>query len=418
MRRLGRFLVRNWPLKIGAVGLAIILYGGMIVLQSTAVWPGTVAITPTNYPADSTIVGTLPAVGSIRYVASADVPITVSSFSATIDLGTLKPSESEQLVNVNLVAVDQRIQIIDYQPKQIRVTLDPIIPNTVPIVVTYGAVPTDLQPGTPVTTVGGEAVSTVTVRGAATYVRDVAYARATVRIDASGLDVNQDVDLVACDASGNAVNNVTINPHSVHVSVPVGSQLRTQTLPVYPVVINAPASGYYVSGVDMSPSVVEVEGQADALAKLKGTVSTKPISVAGATADVSATVSLDLPSGVTASVTQIQVVVHLKSPDSTRTVSIGLVSDGGRSGLLYSFSTYNVTVTIGGATAALNAFDTSTLVGVVEVGSLGPGTHTVNVSVTLPAGIKLVSITPPQIVVTVTSPPTPSPTPVASATTP
>ena len=412
MRRLVRFLVHNWPLKIGAVGLAVILYGGMVFLQSTTKWPGSVAITPVNYPADSTIVDNLPTVGDIRYIAPPDVPITINTFNATIDLAGSKAGEGEQLLNVNLVAVDQRIQIIDYQPKQIRVHLDPIITNTVPVVVSEGAYPSDLQPGTPVTS-----VSTVQVRGAARYVRTVAYAKAAVRVDASGLDVNQDVDLVAADASGNTVNNVTVTPHGVHVSIRVGSQLRTQTVAVHPTIDDkkVPASGYYVTGVDVSPLVVEVQGQADALAQLKGQVNTKPISIAGATGDVTASVDLDLPSGVTVtSPTKINVVVHLSSPDSTRTVPIGLILQGAKSGLFYTLSTNNATVTIGGATAALNAFDTSSLVGVVSVGALGPGTTTVAVAVTLPAGIKLVNISPTQVTVTVTTPATPSPSPPAT----
>lgn len=192
----------------------------------------------------------------------------------------------------------------------------------------------------------------------------------------------------------------------------MGSQLRTQSVPVNPITVNSPASGYIITGIDVTPSVVAVEGQADALALLKGMANTKPISIAGATGDVSTTVDLDLPAGVTAVAgTKIQVVIHLKSPDSTRTVTAGIVPNGVRSDLIYTLSTPNVIVTIGGANAALNAFDTSTLTGSVSVGDLGPGTYLVNVTVSLPAGIKLVpgGINPAQITVTVTSPATPTP---------
>jgi hypothetical protein len=68
-----------------------------------------------------------------------------------------------------------------------------------------------------------------------------------------------------------------------------------------------------------------------------------------------------------------------------------------------------VTVTLGGATFALNAFDTSTLVGIVSVGGLDPGTHTVKIVLILPSAIKLVAISPAQVYVTVTLPPSPSP---------
>jgi YbbR domain-containing protein len=247
----------------------------------------------------------------------------------------------------------------------------------------------------------------------------VAYAGAQVRIDASGLDISQDVVLVAYDAARAVVDSskVTFNPRTVHVAVQVGSQKRTETVPVNPIVVNAPAAGYVISSIDVNPPIVAVRGQADALALLKGLANTQPISIAGATGDVTKTVGLDLPSGVTADgVSQITVTVHLQSPPSTRSVSVGLVPDGPRSDRIYSLSTPSVTITIGGATAALNAFDTSTLVGLVSVGSLNVGTHSVVVTTALPPGIKLVSISPSQITVTVTNAPTPPPAPSASPT--
>jgi hypothetical protein len=70
-----------------------------------------------------------------------------------------------------------------------------------------------------------------------------------------------------------------------------------------------------------------------------------------------------------------------------------------------------VIVTLGGATAALNAFDTSTLVGTVSVGSLDVGSHAVSIAVVVPAGINVVTISPFQITVTVTAAPVPSPPP-------
>ena len=340
----------------------------------------------------------------------------------SIDLSDVTPSESESIVNVKLVATDQRIQIVDYQPKQITVKLNPIISSSVPIVADWGTPPSGLSPGTPTITKGGgdtTVVSSVIVRGAAAYVREVAFARATVRIDASGLDVNQDVALVACDLNGNVVNNVTLNPTEVHVSIPVGSQKRSESVPIVPVTVNSPAAGYYVSSVDISPTFVEVQGQADALAQLGGRVNTTPISIAGATGDVTVnSAQLDLPFGVTVlNAPDIKVVIHLTSPNSTRSVTIGVVPTGESSDLLYSFSSLNVTLTIGGATAALNAFDTSTLTGNISLSGLGAGVSTVTVSVKLPAGITLVSINPPQITVTVTSPatPTPNPSPSSSA---
>jgi YbbR domain-containing protein len=395
--RVLRFIVRNWPLKIGAVLLASILYVGMVLVQANQQWPGTVAIDTINQPSNGVLTepNPVPEVGSIRYIAAPDVPISRSTFRATADLTNAKVSESESSwVRVQLVATDSRVTIIDYQPQQILVRLDPIVHKQVTVHVNTGAIPSGLQPGTPVLS-----ASTVDVSGAASVVRRVAYVEATVRIDASGLDVDENPDLVARDVSDAVVEGVTIDPRTIHVQMQVGSNLRTESVPVKPNVTHSPA--------------VSVRGQADALALLKGSASTKPIDISGATSDVSVQVSLDLPSGVTSDTTSITVVVHLQAETSTRSLTVGVVPVGARSDRIYTLSTPSVVVTLGGATAALNALDTSTLVANVSVGNLGVGTHTVQVTVTVPAGIKVVEISPLTITVTISV--TASPAPSASA---
>ncbi len=120
--------------------------------------------------------------------------------------------------------------------------------------------------------------------------------------------------------------------------------------------------------------------------------------------------ALNLPSGVDApDVTTVAVVVHLQSQGSSRTVTVGVAPDGARPDLIYTLSTPSITVTIGGATAALDAFDTSTLTATVSVASLDAGVHAVPVSISLPPGIKMLSMNPATIQVTVTVPATPVP---------
>jgi YbbR domain-containing protein len=307
-----------------------------------------------------------------------------------------------------LVATDPRIQIIDFQPQQIGVTLDPIVHKMVSVRVEEpaGSLPTGLSLGTQTLS-----VQQVEVEGAQSAVAKVAYAQALVRIDASGLDFNDNVDLVAVDAAGAAVTgSLQLDPRTVHVQIQIGSQLRTQSVPVSPTITGAPAAGYNVSAIDISPPIVGVRGQADALALLHGVAATKGISIAGATADVSVKVALNLPSGVDApDVTTVAVVVHLQSQGSSRTVTVGVAPDGARPDLIYTLSTPSITVTIGGATAALDAFDTSTLTATVSVASLDAGVHAVPVSISLPPGIKMLSMNPATIQVTVTVPATPVP---------
>jgi YbbR domain-containing protein len=410
-----RFVFRNWLLKIGAVVLAVLLYGAMVFLQSSQQWPGSIAIEIRNQPTTAFLIEPNPMdeVRGIRYIAPPDVQVSQSSFHAAIDLTTAKISDSESSsVQVTLQA-DVGIQIIDYQPKQISVRLDPIVQRKVDIVVSKGTIPAGVSPG-PTTL----SATTAEVSGPAAYVSKVLYAEALIRIDASGLDVNQDVDLVARDSSNAVVKNVEFNPRTVNVQMQVGSLIRTEPVPVNPIITGTQAAGYYVTSIDVTPPIVSVRGQADALAKLNGKANTTAISIAGATGDVSANVNLDLPSGVTSSVTtQVSVVIHLSSPASTRSVSVGVTPLGARSDRTYTLSTPSIVVTLGGATAALNAFDTSTLVGTVSVAGLDVGTYALSVSVSVPPGITVQARSPAQVTVTVANP-SPSPPPPSASPTP
>jgi YbbR domain-containing protein len=406
-----RFLVRNWVLKLSAVALAVILYVAMVSIQSTQQWPRQVPIEPLHQPADSYLLkpDPWPKVEGIRFIAPADVPVSQSSFRATVDLTGVRVGAGENsLVRVQLVAEDARIQIVDYQPQQIRVTLDKIESKQVPVDLKV-SVPADLTRGAQTLS-----ASEVTATGASSLLARVSSARADVRVDVSGLDINEDAPLVPVDSSGNVVDNVQLDPPSVHVRIQIGSQIRTATVPVTPVIApDPPAAGYYITSIDVTPPVISVSGQANALSLLNGIAATQPISIRGATGDVTVSVALNLPEGVAAlGVTTIKVVVHLESPASTRTLSIGVVLAGARPDRAYTLSTANVNVTIGGATAALNAFDTSSFVATAPVGGLDTGTYPVTLIIDTPPGIKLVPGSITQINVTVSVAPA---TPVPSA---
>lgn len=410
-----RFIVHNWPLKIGAVLLASLMYVGMVAVQSTQEWPGPVSIQEIHMPDNAVRVdpATLPLVHQIRYIAPSDVRLTNDSFRATMDLTDAKVGLSETtLVRVQLVSSDSRVQIIDYQPQQIRVTLDKLVQKTVAVLLDYGIPPSGV-------TVGGQTLTPneVLVKGPSSLVAQVSHAEARVTVPTSGLDVDQDAPVIALSSTGGEVHGVEFDPPTINVKLQIGSQLRTQTMPVKPVIVGTQTAGYNISSIDVTPSVVSVRGDANSLEALNGLALTTPISVAGATGDISVKVALDLPAGVEAQgITTVTVVVHLQSPSSSRTVTIGIVPDGARLDRVYSLSTLTGFVTLGGPTAALNVLDVSTLVGTVSVGDLDVGLHTVKVSVPVPPGIKILAVNPTQITVTVAAaptapPPSSSPTP-------
>lgn len=401
--RLARLVAHNWPLKVAALGLATLLYAGLVLAQNAQVWSGRITVTPLRQPAEAVLVGTIPDVTQIRYFAPVDVAARVSgaSFTATLDLTDATPATGTPyvLARIEVTPTDPRVQVIDFEPQVVRVQLDPLVRRQVPVEVDRGPVPTGLTVREPELS-----ATTVTVSGPESAVGLVTAARARVLIQPSGIDVDELVDLVAVDAAGNVVGPVDIAPGSVRVRIRVGSQLQTRTLPVHAVVTGSPADGWEVASVAVVPAVVLVEGEADLLAALDR-VDTAPVSVADARADVSATVQLALPDDVAVLGAQTaRVAVAVRAVTGTRTFSAGIVPTGARGDRGYAFSVGAVTVVLGGPVGDLDALDAATLVVVADVSELGLGTTSVRLRLVAPTGLTLISISPGTVDVTVTAP--------------
>ena len=407
------FVFGNWPLKLGAIAFSVVLYAGLVVAQNARVWPGPIAIEAVKQPGGTFLLNSLGDVTSIRYLAPVDVATSVTSrdFVATADLSNVPVQAGGVPVSVPVTvsSLDPRIQVIGWTPTVTAARLDPVISRDVPVEVQRGPLPPGLTATQP--TVDR---TTVTVRGAASLVQQVAAAVARVSIDASGVNVNSEVELVAVDARGETVGPVTITPARVNVQILVGEQLSSRTVPVVPNVTGQPAAGYVVSRVEVTPLTVTVSGSDATLGDLS-TISTAAINVNNRTTDLQANAALQLPKGVTslgASTVAVRVVISPLS--GSQSFTAGVVLANAASDLTYTPAVPSVVVTLSGTQATLDNVDPSSLVASVDVSGLGPGTYTLPVRARLPAGTGLVAISPGQVQVTIQALPPPTPTPVPS----
>lgn len=409
MRAAVRFVVRNWPLKLAAILLATLLYAGLIVSASAETFRGRISIQVLNQPEQTFILGSLEDVTSVRYISvGSDRPsVTSSSFTATIDLAGVEAIAGAPPVNVPVVvkAVDS-LQVVDFSPSRVAVRLDPLVTKDVEVRVDLGNVPPGLDVREPVVSDDMVAVS-----GPDSAVRFVTAALARVRIDPSGLDVNETVGLLPVDARGEVVEGVDVQPSAVRVTIQIGSQLATRTLPVRAVVTGTPAESVEIASIDAQPSLVTIEGEADSLDGLVS-IDTRPISIAGATTDVVTEVGLVLPEGVAVlDVDQVRVTILLRLREGTRSIEAGIEIVNGDPGFAYRPAVAAVLLTVGGTIDALDALDASLLTARLDVAGLGEGTSAVPVTVDLPPGVTLAAASPAEVAVTVTGVVAQAPTP-------
>jgi YbbR domain-containing protein len=405
-RVLGR-VIHNWPLKLGAAALATLLYAGLVISTNQKVFPVSIPIEAIGVTSDVTILSDLGAVREVRYLAPEDLGLRLdsSNFRATVDLGDVDPTVRRISLDVEVEAIDPRVTVLDWEPHRIVVELDVVVSRVVPVRVVIGPVPSGLDVGDPIVE-----DDEVTVEGAASLVERVAEVQARVSIDASGIDVNRLVDLLPVDLAGEPLSPVDVVPESTRVRLPVFSDRQTKTLPVRPVVAGSPAAGFEVASVSVDPIVVTVEGDIDDLAVLE-VADTSPVTITGATSDVTASATLELPDGVQAlGDATITVTVTLRPVTSSRSFEAGLILVGALADRQYELSTDRVLVTIGGSIADLDRLSGSDLVLTLDVTGLEAGSHEVRVSANLQTGLTLIGASPNPIIVTISPPPaTPSP---------
>lgn len=385
--------------------------------QTTQPFTGNVPIQVVNAPGNVIVLSNPGSVTSLRYVAAAGLGLRIesSTFRATVDLTDVQATGGPVSLDVSVEAVDARVQVLDFQPRVIVLTLDVVGSKDVPVRAVVGPAPSGLDVGDPVI----EGATTATVTGPQSIIARVAEVQARVAIDGSGIDVNQLVDLLPVDASEEPLAPIDVEPAQVRVRVPVFTDRRSKTLPVTPNIVGTPAPGFEVASVEVKPPVISVEGDANDLAGLDR-ADTLPFSITGASSQVTQTVGFALPDGVQAlGQGTVQVTVTFRPVTGTRTFEAGLVLVGAEPDLAYELSTTRVLVTIGGSIADLDRLSGVDIVLAADVTGLGAGTHTVATSANLSTGLTLIGASPNPIEVTVSSSaPSPGASPGASVATP
>ncbi len=398
MTRLLGFIVHNWPLKVAAFALATLLYGVIILTQDARDIPVTVPILADNQADDLVIVSDLGEVRDIRDLASDDVPVNGSSFRAYVDVRGVAARPGTIVLGVTVEAIDPRVRAIAWEPRQISVRVDEFVAREGIRVeaVRDGELPEGFD-------VRAELldIERVEVRGASANVRRVDRVEAHYQVQPNSLDIDREVELTAVDFQGEPVDEVDIDPATVRLQVAVLEDGQTRTVPVDPLTSGDPAPGFELAGIDVTPKAVLIEGDGELLLALNR-VETVPIVLTGATEGFERTVALALPPDVLAvGSSEVRVTVRLRAVNGTRTFNAGIVTDGARADRTYDLSLRSVLVVVAGWIVDLDRLEGGTFTVHANVAGLDPGVHDVPLSADLPAGLSLISISPPTVAVTV-----------------
>ena len=401
------WLLRNWPLKLGALLLSILLYAGLVYSGSfTEQQAAGVPIRATNQPLNTYLLtGELGTV-DVGYRASAAAAggVTTATFSASVDLEAYDMSQAgePQLLPVDVRALDEEVTVLDYAPREISVILDRLAVRSVRVTVDRGEVPPGLEIGTP------EVMpETVQAQGPESRLRLVTRALARVRIDPSGIDVNEQVDLIPVDVDGQPVAAVELSPGSVAVQIEVSTAETSKTVPITPNLQGTLPEGLTLVGVTTTPAAATLFGPPDVLAGVTS-IATEAIDLAGVNGSGDLERALVLPAetrlgdGVADLVT---VSVSVTAEQASRTILAGPVCQNVGAGLVCQPQVSQIPVTVSGPRAVVAALNPAQVVPLLDMAGKSAGTYQVTPTVTLPSGVTLAQpLTPISVVLTTGGP--------------
>jgi YbbR domain-containing protein len=366
-------------------------------------------ITLVGQPADTVILQPTVDRTTVRVRAPQSVLQSLSpgDFTATMDVTGVQVGKSVP-VAVQVVVDNQAVRIEAYSPAQLAVLLEAVETRALSVTIgVQGQVATGYQ-------LVGSIVSpdSIAVKGPVSILDQVSAVSGTLSVAAAREPVVAKVEVTPRDADGNPVTGVEWTPEQVEVQAVVRKRLGYKPdVTVIPDLRGDPAPGYRQGSVLVEPSTVVLAGLPSVLDHLPAFVMTQPVSVTGATENMTIRATLTVPNGVmVANVQFVTVTLEILPIESSRIVTSVIGVQGLRSNLTATFSPDVVQVILVGPDAILAGLKPSDVRLIVDLFGYTVGVHRVKPVVLVPAGVTVVSVIPETLEVVITSEPVPTPT--------
>jgi YbbR domain-containing protein len=330
-----------------------------------------------------------------------------------IDLSGLGAGQHSLEVQVQIAI--RPVRIVSTSPASVNLTLEPLVTRTLPVglsitgepAIGYQAGEASLDP------------RQVVVSGPESLADQVSKVRVSASLAGAREGIDQSLPVEALDQDNQTISGLTINPDSVHVTIPLSQQGGYRDMAVKVNVQGQQASGYRLANISVFPPVVTVfSSDPQLVSSLPGVVETEALDLNGASDGISTRLNLNLPTGVSVVGDQsVLVQVGITPIQSSLTLSnqkievIGLSTD-----LQYQVSPETVDVILSGPLPSLDALKPQDVRVTVDATGLGAGTHQLEPQVeVLVSDILVESILPATIEVVLaplgTTTPTPTPQP-------
>lgn len=406
---LNRLLRSTWN-NIGTLLLALALAFAVWISAVVAEdpneersFPGPLELEIRNQDAAMLLLGELPAQVSLRLSAPTSLWDRLASetraVEAYLDLEGL--AAGQHTLPVQVESNLRPVRVVQIVPAEVTIELEPSASREVAITVEFLGEPAlgfDLdQPLLE--------LETASVSGAQSLVADVAQLRALLDVSEASESISQEVALQALDAEGNVLSGLTIEPAIISITQPLVQVGGYRVVSVVVEPVGLQANGFRVTNITVTPPVVTLfSSDPQLVSDLPGFVSTLPLDITEADADVAARLALDLPEGVqvVGEEQNVQVNIGIAPIETSIVLDIDVEVVGLGSALVAEISPETVGIILSGPLAVLENLQPGDVRLLVDLTELEAGSHLLEPAAEiLPEDVQVLSITPSSIEVVI-----------------
>lgn len=354
-----------------------------------------IEIVSVNVPDELAVAAIREPVVTLRVSASEDVfsRLTAADFRAEVNLAGVRQATSDQIVIARVVS-NRNVEVVDVSPRIVSVSLETQTSKTVPVSVNRIGTPPQ---GYTVSAIEPSPAN-VRITGASSLVQLATSASADVIVTGLRASLQQQVQLTARDSRGADVRGLRVEPASADLRVAILQQEVSLPLSVIPSVQGSLADGYNLLGITTEPTTVAVSGTLELLQALSSLI-TDPVDISGLRADTTRTVRLRIPAGLQAGRDSVSVRLRVAPALGEVILTVAPQLSNPPEGLQVSLQTSAIEVRLSGEVPTLRGLGPDNVRASVSLGGLSEGVHVLPVSVSVPEGVKVVTISPLRVVV-------------------
>ncbi len=416
MRSLFRSLMKFLPSLVLAIVLAVAVWISAVTAADPIVprqYDRVVRIDVVGLDPNLVLTSPVPEVNNIKLSAPQSIwnamQTETDPVSAVADLSGLGAGTHEVPVQIHVRM--RPMQVVSSAPESINVTLEPLETRSFTIEL--------LQRGEPAVGFLAEApqlsTDSVAVSGPQSQVQRVVRVRAVLDLAEVRENISRTLTLQAVDVGGQPVDNITLSPETITVTQTVTNRGGYRNVVVKVATSGQIANGYRLTTISVSPPAVTIfSTNPQIINDLPGYVETASLDLTGARDDLDVNLPLELPPGVSVVGEQtVSVQVGIAAIESSLTLSAMRVEVIGlEPGQAAEISPETVDVILSGPLPLLDTLTKEDVRVIVEMEGEGLGTYqrTPRVELQLPE-LRVESVIPGTVEVTIIRGPQPSPTP-------